>query len=448
MGLFNRFSGPDEEDHNPSDRPTEPESAPAPGQRAPRPRPTPQAGAQRSAAAVRPVRARPQAGSGVDEQEAEHEEAGQRARAAGPSHASGQPPPSPTGPGRPSSQPGWLGKDGMLWSSVVAQHREDGHLQTRDGGQLWDVPGKGIVMAEASAQAMQLMVSEVIQRGWSPVVIEATDRTTAARLRDALTAKGIKVEGRKITAEPGVWDDEPAALAPTPEPQPTPTPTPPPTPASLQPDPQQTTAPASAPPSPEQGSECPPARSIPSRAERLGGVFRGLYGGVDIQGDGLIVLESEQPCWDCKEDTPIFIIEAHDLGLTNDDGEPETVSGPLMYVESLSPETLEAVRDLGANWKEQYSRAMKQSYIGNACTQCDSLQGDHHIHEGNGAFGPMSRREITIHSVPVPYKLSAGQFLVHPEGETLLEMARLMQPAPSADADNKPERPRSSGPGM
>jgi hypothetical protein len=102
-------------------------------------------------------------------------------------------------------------------------------------------------------------------------------------------------------------------------------------------------------------------------------------------------------CWQCLQPMPMASLGVPAGYRMIDDGEESTEPdvGTLTYIRSLNPEALDQVSRRAPSLGWRASKTAGIEYLGNACSACGALQGDHYLHsEPGAAFFPLNEKEM------------------------------------------------------
>jgi hypothetical protein len=110
----------------------------------------------------------------------------------------------------------------------------------------------------------------------------------------------------------------------------------------------------------------------------------------DIMG----IVKSRTTCWRCRKVTPVAAVgglvwadaEESDADIDwvqYDLDAPDLVL--LNNVSDLPSHVVDVMKYLRFNFNKRYSRSAEMEYWANCCVHCDSLQGDHFLHNQPGA---------------------------------------------------------------
>lgn len=132
--------------------------------------------------------------------------------------------------------------------------------------------------------------------------------------------------------------------------------------------------------------------------------FKEWVDGCIIVKDNFLIVEGQQTCWKCRENTKVYAV-----GVLSDniiDLDRPTVSvqkdtGYDLQLWALNDEIPKKIKEelstkFGCKFK--YSYTERRSYFANVCSHCDSLQGNFFLYnEPDSPFGYMNDSELTLY---------------------------------------------------
>lgn len=121
------------------------------------------------------------------------------------------------------------------------------------------------------------------------------------------------------------------------------------------------------------------------------------------------------PCWSCRATTDVACLVVGAEHLESDDGEDWAVAGEpsvLRNVLSVDSAALALIQRCAPWLSMRPSRTAGETYLGNGCTHCDALQGDHYLNsEPGGPFWPETseaRASIAMTWFDLPLEAACG----------------------------------------
>lgn len=121
------------------------------------------------------------------------------------------------------------------------------------------------------------------------------------------------------------------------------------------------------------------------------------------------VVQGEGTCWHCKATTPVaaLLVGSHESRWDEED-DWEIAEGPVLLTRlvQVNTEALKAYLKQAPWVRRMDSKTAQETYWGNTCTTCQSLQGDWYLTEPGAPFFPETTAEeqrltLTWHQVPI-----------------------------------------------
>lgn len=163
--------------------------------------------------------------------------------------------------------------------------------------------------------------------------------------------------------------------------------------------------------------------------------FREWIDGSIILPNEIYIVEAKRRCWKCGNETPVICFA------TKDYFDIKKVccvqEWRLTRAFSKMPEELLEYVKVHFNFKQKYSNTVKEKYLANCCTTCDSLQGNNYLFD-EPLDSPLyinsqaRAQAITLHRVPLPYALPVDTLEEFPivigsGGVSKTEMSKLIE---------------------
>lgn len=135
---------------------------------------------------------------------------------------------------------------------------------------------------------------------------------------------------------------------------------------------------------------------------------------MNVRSANYLLLHAIAPCPHCSQPTSVFClgVTAGYESRTEERWFSEDAAALLFYVESLSMEAGNLVRELAPQFRVDYSMSVDRNYWVNHCQHCETSQEDHDLHcEPDAAFLPTSvhaAEQILTVAVQAPFLARAG----------------------------------------
>lgn len=129
------------------------------------------------------------------------------------------------------------------------------------------------------------------------------------------------------------------------------------------------------------------------------------------------VVRGETTCWNCQVVTPVaaLLLGPHEMRWDDEDDWAAS-PGPvmLMRVTQLNPEALDVYVERAPWIRRLNSKTVGTIYWGNACTTCETLQGDWYLTEPGAPFFPEGPKQeealvLTWHEVPIELEADGSE---------------------------------------
>lgn len=136
------------------------------------------------------------------------------------------------------------------------------------------------------------------------------------------------------------------------------------------------------------------------------------WDGAYIISDYIYIVEGMRECYKCHKMTPVICFGFEKLWIMNRDPElkDEYYDDELMlsitaWFDPMPPELIALVQKT-YNFKRVYSRMAGESYWGNCCEFCKSLQGDFFLFEAESSpFAEGKEKDLKLYTIRLKYDL-------------------------------------------
>ena len=113
--------------------------------------------------------------------------------------------------------------------------------------------------------------------------------------------------------------------------------------------------------------------------------------------DPYVLIQSMEECWKCSASAPVATFGLRIPDTEYDDG--GTFIAVYQYVESLTAQCVDAVRQHQPLYRVHRSGGRRRAYYTNFCG-CGANFGDYFLNEWGHAFDPTSDKDITLRYLP------------------------------------------------
>ena len=132
--------------------------------------------------------------------------------------------------------------------------------------------------------------------------------------------------------------------------------------------------------------------------------------------DRLVVLESRQACYACKQDTPVYALGAERFREVGADTGDRWTDVVFDFVDAVDEPAWSAIQQItGGRFRKATSKTISASYLMNHCACCNAKQGDFYMREIGGAFAPTTPEQaqaLQRHDLKVPTRVRADWLTV------------------------------------